>query len=103
MIGGERAKTQRAQAQAHLGASRGLAQPALCETFDAPSPLGADTRSGNLDGILWGVSRATNNDNPSQGQLYAWSATSHSTCGSAQTVAPEQDVFICNGQLVESV
>jgi hypothetical protein len=79
-----------------------LAQVAFCDTFDAPSPNGAGTRSGDLDGVVWGVSRATSDDNPGQSSNFHWNATQQSVCG-GQTVAPERDVVICNGQLVESV
>ena len=41
------------------------ATPALCQTFDQPTPT-AGTNSGDLNGVLWGVSRATSDNNPSQ-------------------------------------
>lgn len=87
---------------AAVGAACGLAQAAFCDTFDAPSPNGAGTRSGDLDGLVWGVSRVTSDDNPGQGSNYSWLATHRTTCGT-QTVGPERDLAICNGQLVESV
>jgi hypothetical protein len=81
----------------------GLVQVAFCDTFDAPTANAAgSTRSGDLDGVIWGVSRATSDDNPGQGSYFKWNATHHSICGS-QTVGPPRDVIICNGQLVESV
>jgi hypothetical protein len=81
----------------------GLAQAAFCDTFDAPSPNGAGTRSGDLDGVVWGVSRATQTDNPSQGIVYGWQATQLNACGTTRTVGPERDVVICNGLLAEAV
>src|SRR3982074_3421950 len=80
----------------------GLPAAAFCDTFDAPSPNGAGTRSGDLDGVVWGVSRATQNDNPGQGTLFGWAAASNSGCGE-QTVAPDRDVMVWNGQLIDSV
>jgi hypothetical protein len=90
-----------AQAQSTPGCQ--LDQVAFCDTFDAPSPNGAGTRSGDLDGVVWGVSRATSDDNPSQGVLYNWNASHLKGCGPAQQVVPPRDVQICNGQLFESV
>lgn len=80
-----------------------LAQVAFCDTFDAPSPNGAGTRSGDLDGVVWGVSRATSDDNASQHRDYTWQASQLNACGNNVTVAPPRDVQICNGQVVESV
>lgn len=81
----------------------GLPNAAFCDTFDAPSPNGAGTRSGDLDGVVWGVSRATSNDNPSQGQLFNWPASHLNRCGTTVVVATPRDVQICNGVLVESL
>jgi hypothetical protein len=76
----------------------GLTNPAFCDTFD--SPAGTGNRSGQLNGLVWGVSHVTGNQNfssPSNG----WVSASLLICGTTQTVAPPNDVFICNGQLVE--
>jgi len=81
--------------------SCGLAAAAFCDTFDAPSPNGAGTRSGDLDGVVWGVSRATSDDNPTQGSNYQWNRTSLNRCGSNAQVGPARDVQICNGMMVE--
>ena len=78
----------------------GLAQPALCGTFDAPAGIG--NRSGQLNGTLWGVSRlsgAQNFSSPANG----WSATQLNDCGNTSTVFAPNDVVICNGQLHDSV
>ena len=77
------------------------ASPAFCETFNE-GPASSATRSGGLDGVLWGVSRATSANNMPQGQYYDWAAVNRNTCGAQQTVAPENDVTICNGQMVEA-
>jgi hypothetical protein len=79
-----------------------LAQIAFCDTFDAPSPNGAGTRAGDLDGVVWGVSRATSDDNVN-GNSYNWNSSQLNRCGTTVTVASPRDVQICNGQLVESV
>lgn len=80
----------------------GLAQAAFCETFDAPSPNGAGTRSGDLDGVLWGVSRINQADNPA-GLLDNWAASNQAICGSSTPVSPERDIRVCNGHAVETV
>jgi hypothetical protein len=53
--------------------------------------------------VLWGVSHATSYSNISQGQSYNWAASNQASPCGAQTVAPEHDITICNGQMVESV
>ena len=65
---------------------------AFCDTFNAPSPTG--NRSGDLNGAIWGVSRLTQNWNPS-GQFNQWGFGTTSCGGSG-------DVRICNGQLHEA-
>ena len=77
------------------------ASMAFCDTLGTPAPASA-TRSGTLDGVLWGVSHATSDNNPSQGQTYDWAASSQNQCGIGLQVAPEHDVNACSGQLVES-
>jgi hypothetical protein len=91
-----------AQSQGCLFQTAPDAATAFCETFDRPFS-NEGTRSGALDGVVWGVSRATSNDNPPQGLLYNWSATQLNLCGKAVQVLPPNDVQICGGQLVESM
>src|SRR4051794_15438544 len=79
----------------------GLTQVAFCDTFDEPSANGAGTRSGDLDGVVWGVSRASQDDNPTQGVLNRWGAANESICGAGTPIGPPRDVRICNGQLVD--
>lgn len=74
---------------------------AFCDKFN--HPIGTGNRSGELDGLVWGVSRATSNNNPPQGMLYSWAAVGRDTCGRLVLVRPEQDVAICDGQAVEAV
>jgi hypothetical protein len=78
--------------------------PAFCDTFAAPIGAGAGTasRSGDLDGLLWGVSRATGQQNPGQGDSNAWNPTQLNLCGALVSVQPPQDVRICDGHLVEA-
>lgn len=79
----------------------GISQPAFCDTFTTPANTG--TRSGQLDGTIWGVSRTTGNMNLGGNLLNAWSPTTLQSCGSSPTVSPPNDVVICNGQLREAV
>jgi hypothetical protein len=74
-------------------------------TFDNPNPnpAGANTRSGELDGIVWGASRSTSDDNQGQGSYFTWHASQMNHCGTTTTVGPELDLQICNGQLMEAV
>lgn len=77
----------------------GLASAAFCDTFDAPA--GNGNRSGQLNGVMWGVSRTTGNVNI--GSLNnAWSPTQLQTCTGTPVVTPPNDVVICNGQLREA-
>lgn len=76
-------------------------QPAFCETFDAPA--GTGTRSGQLNGTLWGVSRLLGSINSGQNQYFDVAATTIQLCGTSLQVIDPNDVQICGGQLVESV
>lgn len=79
----------------------GLVNPAFCDTFDAPAGIG--NRSGQLNGNVWGVSRALGDMNVGQHHYEAAPATSLLGCdGLLTTVRPPNDVIICNGQLRES-
>jgi hypothetical protein len=87
---------------AAAGGGCGLSQAALCETFDAPA--GTGNRSGQLNGTLWGVSRATGADtNFGQGEFDAWTPTQLVGCSGTTTVVPENDVVVCNGQARQAV
>lgn len=74
---------------------------AFCEPFDQPAPV-AGTRSGDLDGVLWGVSHATSASNTGQQESYNWAASTQDQCGTTSQVAPEHDVTVCDGRMVES-
>jgi len=78
----------------------GLAQAAFCDSFDAP--LGNGNRSGDLDGTVWGVSRALGAVNFGQGQYNSAAPVLMDRCGQQVMVAPPHDVAICNGRLVEA-
>ena len=71
---------------------------AFCDTFDTKNP-GIQSRTGDLDPNVWGVSRATGNVNFSQGLYNGWAATEIQTCTGTKTVVPPNDIVICNGQL----
>lgn len=78
-----------------------LASPAFCDTFDFPS--GGGTNSGQLNGTVWGVSRATSLNNTGQGQLMQWADVSENVCGT-QIVEDAADApQVCNGRFVEGV
>jgi hypothetical protein len=72
---------------------------AFCETFDAPDNTG--TRSGDLNGVLWGVSRTVGSVNFG-GSYNAVAPTQLVTCSGTTVVSPPHDVMICNGQLREA-
>jgi hypothetical protein len=72
----------------------------FCDTFDAPAATG--TRSGDLNGNVWGVSRDLWPVNFGQGQYNAAVPTKLVTCNGTTTVRPPNDVVICNGQLREA-
>jgi hypothetical protein len=78
------------------------AAPAFCDTFNAPA--GTGNRSGDLNGAVWGVSRMTQYENPSQGLNTNWNATTLNLCGTLVHVsaAQENDVRICNGHVAEA-
>jgi hypothetical protein len=68
--------------------------PAIfCETFDQPFPI--TNRSGQLDGTLWGVSRA--------GGGIEWNTSTLDTCNGPVNVNPPNDVIVCNGQMRQSL
>jgi hypothetical protein len=67
-----------------------------------PDPTGG-TRSGALNGVLWGVSRATADNNSTQGLIDDWAASMQDQCGTQVEVAPDRDVNMCDGRTVESV
>ena len=73
---------------------------AFCDTFDVSHNGG--TRTGDLDPVLWGVSRVGPFDS-GNGELNWIPDSTMAGCGVNGTVAPPLDVRVCNGQLVESV
>ena len=75
---------------------------AMCETFDAPAGTGG--RSGDLEPVLWGVSRTSSNTNPGGGDLLNhWHIASIQGCGSTDPVPPPADVRVCGGRIYEAV
>jgi hypothetical protein len=74
---------------------------AFCDPLGTASPT-PGTRSGALNGVLWGVSHASSFGNVTGGQDYGWAASTQDQCGTNVTVAPPHDINICNNQLVES-
>src|SRR5262249_15672555 len=81
-----------------------LARAAVfCETFDNKNP-GIPSRTGGLDPNVWGASRIMTTVNLG-GDLYnGWaSATQLQSCNGTVTVAPPNEIAVCNGQLREAV
>lgn len=78
-------------------AACGLQNAAFCATFDQPT-TGPKTQTGDLDPLLWGVSRSRD-INPAG--ILNGAVNSTNPCSSTSVPAPA-DVRICNGQLVES-
>jgi len=73
----------------------------FCDTFDAPAGIG--NRSGDLDGNVWGVSRASGYVNFGGSMYNRWNPTPIQKCdGTTPTVTAPGDVIICNGQLREA-
>jgi hypothetical protein len=62
----------------------------FCDTFDQPSPI--TNRSGQLNGVVWGASRM-------EGGGPYWNAHTLVHCDGPRTVAPPNDIVICNGRL----
>ena len=80
----------------------GLVGAVFCETFDAPA--GNGSRTGDLDPVLWGVSRGSGLTNPGGGTLLNnIPYVSMSGCGTTAWVPAPQDVRICGGKMFEAV
>ena len=88
------------QAWSHSPSTCGIAQPAFCDTFDAPA--GTGNRSGDHDGTVWGVSRLLGPINFGQSQYDAVASTMMDRCGTQVQVLAPHDVAICNGMLVDA-
>jgi hypothetical protein len=87
---------------AHADEACGLSDPAFCDTFDTPQNGG--TRSGDLNPVVWGVSRTTGNVDMGQNSLNGWFPTTLQACdGDRANVMSPNDVIICNGQVREAV
>src|SRR5579871_3319221 len=87
---------------AHADEACGLTDPAFCDTFDTPQNGG--TRSGDLNSVVWGVSRTSGNVDMGQNSLNGWFPTTLQACdGDRANVMSPNDVIICNGQLREAM
>jgi hypothetical protein len=75
---------------------------AFCDTLDTPDPT-PGTRSGALNGVLWGVSRQSSSTNPGQGMANDWANSVQNECANQVQVAPDNDVRVCESELVESI
>ena len=74
----------------------------FCETFDAPRGNPA-LRSGDLEPVLWGVSRTNTFVNLGQNMVNDFYAATITGCGAPRQVLPPRDVQICDGQVFEAV
>jgi hypothetical protein len=75
----------------------------FCETFDIKKDPTIQSRTGDLDPDVWGVSRATGNVNFGGRSYNGWAAsTPLQTCTGTVTAAPPNDIVVCNGQLREA-
>ena len=81
------------------GAGCGLVAAAFCETFDAPAGNGG--RTGDLNPVLWGVSRV-GDINPAD-IVNNMAHTRLVGCGPTTAVAAPRDIRICNGQMFEAL
>ncbi len=71
---------------------------AFCDGFNTVYSNPAGSRSGQLNGKLWGVSRLKAGEDENH-----WYPATLSACGATRTVYPPNDVVICDGQLHEVV
>jgi hypothetical protein len=83
-----------------VGGSCGLSQPAFCDTFDQPA--GTGNRSGQLNGVVWGVSHATGQTGIGGNSFNSWTPADLTTCSGTVNAPPANDIVICNGQLREA-
>ena len=105
-LAGGHALAQAAAAPPQIAGNCGmqLGGPVIfCDTFDTKKDPAIQSRTGDLDPNVWGVSRATGNMNFAVGFYNGWAAsTSLQTCNGTVTATPPNDIVICNGQLREA-
>jgi hypothetical protein len=92
-----------AGASSTCGMQLGSSTVIFCDTFDAPAGIGNGNRAGDLNGNVWGVSRALGAGvNFGQQQYGMWNSTLIEKCdGTTARVMAPNDIIICNGQLRE--
>jgi hypothetical protein len=71
------------------------AVPAFCDNF-SEGPQGNGSRTGDLNGVLWGVSRISGNVNLGEPNALNWVPETTPGCGTGG------DVAVCNGQVKET-
>lgn len=72
------------------------------DSFDVKKDPSVQSRTGDLDPNVWGVSRASGWNNAGAQQFNIWPATELVGCNGTTTVLPPNDIKICNGQLREA-
>lgn len=79
-----------------------LASPAVfCDPFTSAS--GNGNRSGDLNGVVWGTSRAIGQVNLGQQSYNDWAPVHLVKCdGTSPSVIPPHDIIICDGQMREA-
>jgi hypothetical protein len=75
---------------------------AFCDSFDQPASNPA-TRSGDLNSVIWGVSRAGTMINQGGQSFNDWYPSTIVGCGANKIVSAPRDVQICNGRLQTAV
>jgi hypothetical protein len=73
-------------------------RPAFCDTFDMP--MGTGNRSGDLNGVVWGVSRGTGGGDTyveAEGAGVTSGGATADVCNEGLPIKPEHDLRICNG------
>jgi hypothetical protein len=75
-----------------------LVAAAFCDTFDVAHRV-VGTRTGDLDPLVWGVSRTNTFANTDHGEVNSWFPATLN----GRKVLPPDDVRVVDGQLVEAV
>ena len=105
-LAGGHALAQTAAPPAQIAGNCGmqLGGPVIfCDTFDTKKDPAIQSRTGDLDPHVWGVSRATGNMNFAVGLYNGWAASNPlRTCNGTVAATPPNDIVICNGQLREA-
>jgi hypothetical protein len=78
------------------------AAQAFCDPMNTNQGSPSTSRTGTLNPVLWGVSRWTGSNNPSQNLVANWADSTQNQCGNNVQVSNLTDINVCNGETVES-